>query len=92
MKKGNKMEALRLHKIVEDDGQVFLENLPCKKGQYIEMIVLIESNDNKTMRPLTARQLRTSSLIGMWKDRDDIIDSASYARQLRDEAQNRRRC
>jgi len=85
------MEAIRIHKFVEEDGQVYLRNLPCKKGQYIEMIVLIESNDKKPLRPLTARKLRTSSLIGMWKDREDIKESAHYARQLRDMAQNRGR-
>jgi len=33
------------------------------------------------------RQLRQSGLIGLWKNRDDIIDSAVYARQLRKQAQ-----
>jgi hypothetical protein len=36
------------------------------------------------------RQLRQSGLIGLWKNRDDIIDSAVYARQLREQAQQRR--
>lgn len=83
------MEAIRVPKFVEEDGQISLKNSPCKKGQYFEMIGLIESNDKKPLRPLTTRQLRTSSLIGMWKDRDDIIDSASYTRQLRNKAQSR---
>jgi hypothetical protein len=39
---------------------------------------------------LTVRQLRQSGLIGMWKDRDDIRDSAAYARRLREQAQRRR--
>jgi len=85
------MEAIRLHKLVEKDGQIMLKNLPFKKGQSIEMIVLIDSNDKSTAQPLTARKLRTSGLIGLWKDRDDISDSAEYARQLREMAQNRRR-
>jgi hypothetical protein len=38
---------------------------------------------------LTVRQLRQSELIGMWKDRDDIRDSAAYARRLREQAQRR---
>jgi hypothetical protein len=38
---------------------------------------------------LTVRQLRQSGLIGMWKDRDDIRDSAAYARRLREQAQRR---
>ena len=41
-----------------------------------------------TRRPrLTVRQLRRSGLIGLWQDRDDIEDSALYARQLREQAQ-----
>ncbi len=38
---------------------------------------------------LTARELLNSDLIGMWQDRTDIGDSAAYARQLREQAQNR---
>lgn len=38
---------------------------------------------------LTVRQLRQSGLIGLWKDRDDIRDSATYARCLRERAQKR---
>ncbi len=38
----------------------------------------------------TASQLAHSELVGLWKDRDDIADSADYARQLREQAQKRR--
>ena len=38
---------------------------------------------------LTVRHVRESGLIGLWKDRDDIQDSAAYARRLRERAQNR---
>ena len=42
------------------------------------------------LRPhLTVRQLRQSGLIGIWKNRDDIQDSANYARQLREKSQKR---
>ncbi|MBI3914772.1 MAG: hypothetical protein HY327_11395 [Chloroflexi bacterium] len=36
---------------------------------------------------MTARELLNSDLIGMWKDRTDIGDSAVFARQLREQAQ-----
>jgi len=39
---------------------------------------------------LTASQLLRSGLVGLWKDREDIEDSADYARQLREQAQRRR--
>lgn len=38
---------------------------------------------------LTVRQIRQSGLIGLWKNRDDIEDSAAYARRLRGQAQSR---
>jgi hypothetical protein len=40
---------------------------------------------------MTAKDLLESGLVGMWKDRDDIKDSAAYARELREQAQRRRR-
>ena len=39
---------------------------------------------------LTASQLLRSGLVGLWKDREDIEDSAECARQLRKQAQRRR--
>jgi len=41
------------------------------------------------MQYMTAGQLQNSDLIGMWEDREDIEDSASYARELREQAQQR---
>ena len=37
----------------------------------------------------TVGDFRKSGLLGLWKDRSDIEDSAVYARQLREEAQKR---
>jgi hypothetical protein len=42
-----------------------------------------------SLKPLTARALLESGLVGMWKDRTDIGDSAGFARQLRERAQKR---
>ena len=39
---------------------------------------------------MTAKDLLESGLAGIWKDRD-IKDSVAYARQLREQAQRRRR-
>jgi len=82
------MEAIRLHKVVEKDGEILVTGLPCKKGQSVEMILLIEAPAT-ARRHLTARHILDSGLIGLWKDREDIKDSASYARQLREQAQRR---
>jgi len=84
------MEAIRLRKVIEKDGEVFVTGLPCRKGQYVEMILLIEPSAMHRRPHLTARRLLHSGLIGLWKDRKDIKDSAAYARQLREQAQRRR--
>ena len=83
------METIRLHKIIEKDGEILVTGLPFKKGQYIEMILFPESSASSTKRRLTARSLLNSELIGLWKDRTDIEESADYARQLREQAQRR---
>jgi len=41
-------------------------------------------------RELTARDLLQSELVGLWADRDDIGDSLSFARRLRQQAEHRR--
>ncbi len=83
------MEAIRLQKAVEKDGELFLTGLPYKKGQQIEMILLRDALAADNRPRLTARQLLQSGLIGLWEDRNDIVDSSVYARQLREQAQNR---
>ena len=84
------MEAIRLHKVVENDGEILVTGLPCYKGQDVEMILLIEPSATSKRPHLTARSLLHSGLIGLWKDRKDIEDSAAYARQIREQAQRRR--
>lgn len=83
------MEALRFQQTVQKNGEIHLANLPVVKGQQVELLLLFPSPEERKKR-LTARQLLESSLIGLWEDRTDIVDSAAYARQLRDQAQNRR--
>ena len=80
------MEAIYLHKVVEKDGEILVTGLPYRKGQCVEVILLPESSATSKRR-LTARRLLDSGLIGLWKDREDIEDSATYARQLREQAQ-----
>jgi len=38
---------------------------------------------------MTAQELLASDLVGLWADRDDLTDSLTYARQLREQAQRR---
>ena len=83
------MEAIRVQKTFIKNGEVVLTDLPYKKGQAVEIILLLQSTRNTSCPRLTVRQLRQSGLIGLWKDRNDIRDSSAYARQLREQAQKR---
>ncbi len=85
------MEAVRLQKVIEKDGELLLTELPCKKGQRVEVIVLAEPLASAPLSKLMAKQLLESGVVGLWQDREDITDSAAYARQLREEAQRRQR-
>ena len=86
----DKMDAVRLHEVVEQDGQVTATGLPFKKGQRVEVIVMPEVEEPQPCRG-TARDLLNSPLCGIWKGRDDIGDSVEFARELREHAQTRRR-
>lgn len=83
------MQALRSHRIVEKDGEIYLTGLPCKKGQRVETIVLIETKEESNKPLLTARHLLNSGIVGLWKDRTDIGESTTYARDLRKQAEHR---
>lgn len=80
------MQAIRLQETVKKDGELYLKNLPLIKGQHIELLVLFAPQPKPKER-LTARKLLNSGLIGLWKNRTDIVDSTVYARQLREQAQ-----
>lgn len=84
------MTAIHLHQIATEDGEITVKGLPVKKGQAVDMILLSGFSDSPQRPRPTARQFIDSGLLGLWQDRDDIDDSASYARQLREQAQNRR--
>ena len=85
------MEAVRLHRIIEKDGELLITDLPCKKGQRVEIIVLPEPPSLPQPPQLTAKRLLESDVVGLWQDREDVTDSAAFARQLREEAQRRQR-
>lgn len=83
------MEAIRVQQVVTNDGELGLTGLPYKTGQSVEIILLPEAAPLTSGAGLTVQQFRQSGLIGLWADRDDIQDSATYARQLRAQAQQR---
>lgn len=49
------------------------------------------SQPDTTLKPLTAKMLLQSGLVGMWKDRTDIGDSGEFAVKLREQAEIRGR-
>ncbi|RKZ48211.1 MAG: hypothetical protein DRR16_13750 [Candidatus Parabeggiatoa sp. nov. 3] len=83
------MEAIRVHQIVDKQGEILMTDLPFQLGQQVEVIILSQPVTKIKKARLTVGQFRQSGLIGLWKDRDDIGDSAVYARQLREQAQQR---
>jgi len=85
------MNAIRVYTTVEQDGEIRVENLPLKKGQRVEVILLAEHPSNGAVEMLTAHGLLESEIVGLWQDRTDIGDSPDYARQLREQAQRRER-
>jgi hypothetical protein len=83
------MEATQIQQVMTKDGEVLITGLPYKKGQSVEIIVLPRSTTSAPRARLTVGRLRQSGLIGLWQDRNDIGDSSAYARQLREQAQQR---
>ncbi len=83
------MEAVQFRQVIAKDGEIMLSGLPFKEGQAVEIIVLHQPATPSPQTRLTVRRLRQSGLIGLWQDRDDIGDSSVYARQLREQAQQR---
>lgn len=83
------MQAIRVQQTVKKSGELTITNLPVVKGQQVEVLLLFTFPERPPRPRLTARQLLNSGLIGLWKERTDITDSAGYARQLREQAQRR---
>ncbi len=82
------MAMLRVNTVVKKDGEITMRGLPFKKGDRVELI-LHPAEAAANAKVLTARRLRGSGLIGLWKKRADVTDSAVFARQLRQQAQRR---
>lgn len=67
------------------DGQIQLKtDHPLPEGAQV-IVVLVEDMSAEP-RWLTARELAHSDIVGLWADREDIGDSAEYARKLRNNA------
>lgn len=82
------MEAIRLHTVIENTGEIVVTGLPYTKGQHVELILLAQDSATFEKPRMTADQLLNSEVIGLWKNREDIADSGEYAPQLREHADN----
>ena len=78
-----------MQQVMTRDGEVRITGLPYKKGQIVEIIMLPQPPAPSPRARLTVGQLRRSGIIGLWQNRDDLGDSSVYARQLREQAQQR---
>ena len=85
------MEAIRIEKTLEKDGEIVLKGLPYRKGQKVELIVLSAVSAETKPRGIPASELLKSGLVGLWKDREDIGDSSEFARKLRARVEKRGR-
>jgi len=83
------MEAVQLQQVLARDGEILITGLPYKRGQAVEVIIFLPPTMTLPPARLTVGQLRRSGIIGLWEDREDIRDSSVYARQLREQAQER---
>ncbi len=83
------MEAVRIQKIVENDGEVVVKGIPYKKGQHIEIIIFPQKKEAEDEAHFTVGDLKNSGLLGLWRDRNEIKDSSAYARHLRESSQKR---
>lgn len=83
------MQTIRVQQTIKKSGELTITDLPVVEGQQVEVLLLLSASSEPKRPRLTAQQLLNSGLIGLWKDRSDITDSAEYARQLREEAQKR---
>jgi hypothetical protein len=84
------VEAMRIEKTLEKDGEIVLKGLPSyRKGEKVELIVLSGPSEEQEPRGMTAADLLKSGLVGIWKDREDIGDSSEFARKLRARVEKR---
>jgi hypothetical protein len=66
------------------NGQIRVDNNPAiPEGAQVIVVVVTEGQQAGEQKALTLGDLLESPLIGMWADREDIVDSAEFARELR---------
>ena len=76
------MQAIRVETVVEIDGELHLSQLPCRKGDHVEAIVLLPSErpagDKEVARERFLEQARASQFrsAGKYPTRDELHERA----------------
>jgi hypothetical protein len=76
------MQAIRVETVVENDGELHLSRLPCRKGDHVEAIVLLPegrpASDKEAARERFLEQARASQFrsAGKYPSRDELHDRA----------------
>ncbi|GAB4401741.1 MAG: hypothetical protein OHK0052_25150 [Anaerolineales bacterium] len=85
------LTAIKQQVTVRPDGGIDLHLPLLKPGETANLIVLVERiTDKKQKTSCTAADLLASGVVGLWANRQDIADSAAFARKLRESAENRK--
>jgi hypothetical protein len=91
LNRGVTMDRIVVTTKISSDGSLRLE-LPVGVIEAgTEVQVTVEPLPVSPKRPLLASDILHSGLVGMWANRSDIGDNHEFARQLRVQAQTRRR-
>ena len=53
------------------------------------IVVVMQDQPPDEIHGITGAELLASGLVGLWAERDDIADSAKFARELRQKAERR---
>lgn len=80
--------------VVGEGGTINLEDIPIEPGQVVRVVVYAESLEVGRaaygVAPRgTVQAIIDSGALGVWADREDIADGATFARQLRESSWSR---
>ncbi len=80
--------------VVGEGGTINLEDIPVEVGQVVRVVVYAESPEIDRVAygaaPRgTVQAILDSGALGVWADREDIVDGATFARHLRESSWSR---
>lgn len=52
------MQAVKTHALIQTDGELYLKGLPCKKSDYVEVIILIPDQPTEEERQAALRRMK----------------------------------